>query len=346
MENMNLLFSAIHDFLLISLPKERKCSENTIRSYKKTLELFLDFVKKKTGKPFSTLSFEDINRDTLSEFLEHLETERGCSVSTRNQRLHCIRAFYRYASQEDIRITCYLNEIEKVKKARQSKRLVDHMSEVAVQAIIAQPDTTTLIGKRDAFMMLFLYRTGIQVQELVDIKLKDIRIGNHPSLTVCGKGRKVRSIPLRPDTVKHLKYYLEYFHHGESMYSNDNLFYTVRSGCRKRMTEDNVRCIIRKYGIAAKKECLEVPDNVHPHLFRHSLAMSLYQNGVDLSLISQWLGHSCIETTLIYAHADTEIKRQAIERAVPEESELKQFLNAERFTINDEELLKQLCGLR
>ena len=346
MDNMTSLFTAIHNFLLISLPKERKCSENTVRSYKKTLELFLDYVKRETGKPFSTLSFEDIDRNTLSGFLEYLETERGCSVSTRNQRLNCIRAFYKYASQEDISVVCHLNEIEKVKKAKDQKKLVEHMSENAIQAIISQPDTTTDNGKRDAFMMLFLYRTGIRVQELVDIKLADIRLGSHPSLTVCGKGNKVRSIPLREDTVLHLKHYLEHFHYEKSMYSNDYLFYTFRNGTRKRMTEDNVRCMVRKYGISAKKDCLEVPDNVHPHLFRHSLAMSLYRNGVDLSLVSQWLGHSCIETTLIYAHADTEIKRQAIEKAIPEESELKQFLNAERYTVDDEELLKQLCGLR
>lgn len=345
MEKMNSLFTMIHNFLLIALPKERKCSENTIRSYKKALELLLDFTKKKTGKPLSALSFEDINKNTLSEFLEYLETERSCSVSTRNQRLHCIRSFYRYAAQEDISTVCYFNEIEKVKKAKQRRNLIEHMSETAIQTILSQPDTTTRNGKRDAFMMLFLYRTGIRVQELVDIKLADIRLGNHPCLTVCGKGAKIRSVPLREDTAKHLKQYLECFHYGESMYSNDYLFYTIRNGNKKRMTEDNVRCLTRKYGNAARKECLEVPENVHPHLFRHSLAMTLYQNGVDLSLISQWLGHSCLETTLIYAHADTEIKRQAIEKAVPEESELKQFLNAERYTVDDEELLKQLCGL-
>ena len=346
MEHMNSLFSLIHDFLLIALPKERKCSKNTIRAYKKSLELLLDFVKEKTGKPFVNLTFEDIDRNILTEFLDHLESERNCSVSTRNQRLHCIRSFYRYAAQEDISNVCHFNEIDKVKRAKQYQTLVEHMSETAVQAILAQPDTTTHIGKRDAFMMLFLYRTGIRVQELVDIRLKDIRLGNNPSLTVCGKGSKIRSVPLRTDTVKHLRHYIESFHTEGSMYSDDYLFFTVRNGSRKRMTEDNVRSLVRKYGISARESCLEVPENVHPHLFRHSLAMSLYRNGVDLSLISQWLGHSCVETTLIYAHADTEIKRQAIAKAIPEDSELKHFLNAERYTISDEELLKQLCGLK
>lgn len=346
MENMNTLFSAIHNFLLIALPKERKCSENTIRSYKKSLELLLDFVKEKTGKPFINLTFDDIDRNILAGFLDYLETERRCSVSTRNQRLYCIRSFYRYAAQEDISNVCYFNEIDKVKKAKQRRTLVEHMSETAVQAILAQPDTTTHIGKRDAFIMLFLYRTGIRVQELVDIRLKDIRLGNSPALTVCGKGSKIRSVPLRADTIKHLQHYIEIFHPKSSVYSDDYLFFTVRGRGRKRMTEDNVRALVRKYGISAGENCLEVPENVHPHLFRHSLAMSLYQNGVDLSLISQWLGHSCIETTLIYAHADTEIKRQAIEKSIPEDSELKRFLNAKRYSISDEELLKQLCGLK
>ncbi len=294
--------------------------------------MLLDFVKEKTEKAFNELSFDDIDRNMISNFLDYLETDRGCGVSTRNQRLNCIKAFYKYASQEDISAVCYLNEIEKVKVTKQPKKLVDHMSEEAVKTIINQPGTTTEIGKRDAFMMLFLYRTGIRVQELVDIKLADIRLGNHPSLTVCGKGSKVRSVPLREDTVNHLKQYLERFHKNKTMYDNDFLFYTIRNGIRKRMTEDNVRCLVRKYGKTARKECPEVPENVHPHLFRHSLAMSLYQNGVDLSLVSQWLGHSCVETTLIYAHADTEMKRKAIDKAVPKESELKKFLDSERYT--------------
>lgn len=346
MDALNSLFSMIHDYLLVALPKEQKCSKNTIRSYRKSLELLLDFVKEKKHKSLIELSFEDIDRDMIADFLEYLEVERKCSISTRNQRLHCIRSFYKYAAQEDITVVQHLDEVQKVKKARQEKTLVEHMSEAAIKTIISQPDTTTNIGKRDAFLMLFLYRTGIRVQELVDIQLANIQLGNHSKLTVCGKGSKVRSIPLREDTVRNLKHYLELFHAGQSMYDSDYLFYTVRNGHRKRMTEDNVRYLLHKYGISARKECLEVPENVHPHLFRHSLAMSLYRNGVDLSLISQWLGHSSVETTLIYAYADTEIKRQAIEKAVSEKSEIKKFLNSDRYMVNDETLLKQLCGLR
>jgi site-specific recombinase XerD len=104
--------------------------------------------------------------------------------------------------------------------------------------------------------------------------------------------------------------------------------------------------MVHRYGITAQNICHEVPENVHPHLFRHSRAMHLYQNGVDLTLVSQWLGHSKLETTLIYAHADTELKRKAIEKAIPEDSLLKPFLNADRYRVDDEEVLKLLYGLK
>ena len=171
-------------------------------------------------------------------------------------------------------------------------------------------------------------------------------LGKYPKVTIHGKGAKTRSIPLRDDVVQHLKKYLALFHSEQNLFSEQYLFYVTRNQNRKRMTEDNVRKLIAKYGVQARKICKEVPENVHPHLFRHSWAMVLYQNGVDLTLISQWLGHSNLETTLIYAHADTELKRKALEKAVPVESPLKEHLNAERYKVSDEELLKRLCGLK
>jgi len=117
-----------------------------------------------------------IRRRRLSEFLSYLETERNCSISTRNHRLHCIRAFFKYAAQEDITVIAHLEEIQKVKRAKQPETIVEHMSEDAVQAILKQPDTYTEKGKRDAFLLLFLYKTGARVQELVDIRLCDIQL--------------------------------------------------------------------------------------------------------------------------------------------------------------------------
>lgn len=346
MENMNCLFSMIKDYLTHYLPTEKKSSRHTIRSYQIALEQLLDFVKIQNKIPLYKVTFEMIDRDTLLAFLDHLEIERHCSAATRNHRLHAIRAFYGYAAENNISAVAYWEEISKVDHAKTPEKMVQHMSAEAVSVIVNQPDTNTKKGLRDMFLMLFLYKTGARISELLDIKLCDIRLGKSPTVTLHGKGGKIRAVPLREDIVLHLKGYLKAFHPNEGLYSEQYLFYVVRQGLKKRMTDDNARDLIKKYGASAKRVCLEVPKNVHPHLFRHSCAMHLYQSGVHLTLVSQWLGHANLETTLIYAHADTEIKRKAIEAAIPKETPLAELINSDRFKVDDESMLKQLCGLR
>ena len=346
MDKLTPFFKLIHNFFVVYLPNERRCSPNTVRSYRKAIELLLDFVKEKNNVHLSQISLSMITRDTISDFLDYLENERNCSVSTRNQLLHCIKAFYSYAANEDLTTIVHWEEIKKVPAAKEPQKLVEHMSENAIKSLLSQPDTSTEKGVRDMFIMLFLYKTGARVQELLDIRLRDIQFGQNPRVVLHGKGEKVRSVPLRENVVEHLKNYINLYHSNEGIYSEQYLFYSVRNGRQKRMTEQNIRCLVSKYGTMARKNCIEVPENVHPHLFRHSCAMILYQNGVDLTLISQWLGHSNLETTLIYAHADTEIKRKAIEKSIPTDSPLKEITNPERYMIDDENLLKRLCGLK
>jgi site-specific recombinase XerD len=340
------LFELVHDFIKVHLPNEKKRSPHTIRSYQKSLELLFDFVKAQNRIKLREVTFEMIDRRMLASFLDYLENERNCSIATRNQRLQCIRAFYGYAAKVNSAAVIHWIEIKKVDTAAVPETLVEHMSEAAIEALLSQPDTRTKKGLRDMFLMLLLYHTGARVQELLDIRLRDIHQGKSPTITLHGKGSKVRSVPLRDTTALHLKEYLKLFHPDESMISKQYLFFTKRDGAKKRMTEDNVRRLVRKYGAQAQLACLEIPDNVHPHLFRHSRAMHLYQNGVDLTLVSQWLGHKNLETTLIYAHADTELKRKAIERAIPEESSLKEHLRPGRYKIDDDDTLKRLYGLK
>lgn len=346
MGKLTPFFSLVHDFLVVYLPNEKKCSPNTIRSYRKALELLLDYVKEKQQVSLGKITLSMIDRSTISGFLDYLENDRQSSISTRNQRLYCIKAFYKYAANEDLTIIAHWEDIQKVPAAYEPKKIVEHMSENAIKAILSQPDTSTRKGLRDMFLMLFLYKTGARVQEILDVQLCDIQFGQHPRVVLHGKGSKIRSVPLRENVVEHLKHYIDTFHPFEGIHSKQYLFYIVRNNVKKRMTEQNVRYLVGKYGVMAKNECIEVPENVHPHLFRHSCAMILYQNGVDLTLISQWLGHSSLETTLIYAHADTEIKRKAIESSIPIDSPLKEITDSKRYMVDDENLLKQLCGLK
>lgn len=109
------------------------------------------------------------------------------------------------------------------------------------------------------------------------------------------------------------------------------------------MSDDNIRKFLNQYADSARKICSEVPEKIHPHLFRHSRAMHLYQHGMDLTLISQWLGHSNLETTLIYANEDTEQKRRAIEKSMGKN--IISEIDIPKYIIDDKDILKKLYGL-
>jgi site-specific recombinase XerD len=340
------LFEAVKDFLTSYLPKMRKSSPQTIRAYRKALELFFDYLKAQNNVKLYKVSFGMITRKSVEGFLDHIENERECGASTRNHRLQVIKSFLNFAAESNIYVVPIYNDAQKIKKATAPKPAIGYLNDTALETILSTPDTTTRKGLRDMFIMTLLYQSGARIAELLDIRLCDISLGKSPTLTLCGKGRKTRIVPLRDKLVEHLKKYILYFHADEADGSEAFMFYTIHRGQKCRMTEDNARKLIKSYGELARKQCSDVPENVHPHLFRHTRAMHLYQNGVDLTLVSQWLGHTELDTTLIYAQADTEMKRKAIEKAVSDESPLKTFINAERFTVDDDELLKQLYGLK
>ncbi len=342
-----MLFNLIHDYFKVYLPKQKRLSHNTIRSYQGALELLLDFISAKRNIRLSEVTFDMIDPKTIIAFLDWLEEERGCGASTQNQRLQCIRSFCTFAADVEPTAVIHKDAILKVKPIPVPESgIVEYMSETAIKAVLSQPDTTTQKGIRDLFLMVLLYDTGARIQEVLNIRLRDLQFRGAPMITLLGKGQKIRNVSMMGTTVEHFKRYAGIFHTEENSCSEQFLFYVSRNNEKKRMTEDNVRRFIRTYGAAAHKVCPEVPDNVHPHLFRHSRAMHLYQHGMPLALISQWLGHSDVETTLIYAHADTEMKRKAIEAATPENSLLRGHLDLERYTVSDEEMIKRLYGLR
>ncbi len=238
-----------------------------------------------------------------------------------------------------------LSELSAIKAQKQDRFAgVDYMSESAVKALLNEPDTTTEIGLRDQCFMIFLYDTGARIHEVLGVKLCDLKLDETPTVKLLGKGNKMRIVPLMTETVHHLQRYLNEFHKDTPLQSDEFLFYINHRGSRKPMSADTIRIRLEKYAESARAKCPEVPERMYPHLWRHTRAMHLYQHGMDLSLISQWLGHANIETTLVYAHADTEEKRKAIEKAMTGSDV--EPAEDEKFTINEEEVLKRLYGLQ
>jgi len=156
---------------------------------------------------------------------------------------------------------------------------------------------------------------GLRPNESRELAAENVDLGTGEVLITHTKGRKDRSVPISEKTAEHIRLHIAQFHEETKSDPDAPLFYSVIHGIRNPLSLRRIRDIVRMYGESARKKCAEIPENVHPHMFgRHSRAMHLYQHGMPLELISQWLGHVNLETTLMYAHADTEHKRRALPR--------------------------------
>lgn len=338
-------YELFSDYLRVYLPTFKKRSEHTIRSYRTALNSLLDFIAAEKKIKLAQITFEMIDAAMIAKYLTHLD-EQGNSLTTRNLRLDSIKAFYAYAAEVNKEAIAFNAVISKIPKATTPQyRKVDYLSVHAVNMLLDQPDTRTAKGRRDRFFMLLMYDTGARLAEIRGMKLCDVIWGRKAETKLFGKGSKERSVPITDTAATELRAYLDEFHPNADKYSDEYLFFTEQHNQRFNFSDSIARKIVREYGEAAKYVCVEVPDIVHPHMLRHSRAMHLYQKGNDLSLIQQWLGHVNLETTLVYAYADTEHKRKALEASIDPNSPLAKRRNAQRFTLSDDDTVKKLYGL-
>jgi site-specific recombinase XerD len=329
----------VRNYLTVYLPRIRGLSPRTVDSYRQSIAMYCCFLKEKSGTEFSRVSFEHVTRDSVVKFIRWLRDERSCGLSTCNLRLSALKSFLKYCADADISLYSVYQEVKKVPLIKAPKMPVEHMSDTALKALLAQPDIGTAKGVRNRMIVILLYDTGTRVQELVDIKVADLHLeAQNPFIIVTGKGSKTRSIPLMDKTISHLREYLRRFHSDSVDGINGPLFYTIRSGIPHMLSTDAVSVMLRNYGEAAKRMCPEVPERVHPHLIRHTRAMHLYRSGMPLSYIAEFLGHASTNTTEIYASASIEMLREALEKADPEAAQ-------EMPLWKEEESLKKLCGL-
>ena len=340
------LFELLKEYLVVYLPLQRTVSTHTVKSYRETLNQFLDFLcAADPSLTLKDLSILYMTEESINSYLNWLGTVRGCCPATQNHRLSVIRAFLKYAAMKEPTLyDLYLSSGQVVRRKTEKKMTVDHFDETALNAMLAQADPKSRIGHRDLFYMILLYDTGARDSELLGLMPQDVVVdAKSPYVVIYGKGKKTRLVPIMDETVKHYKSYMKRFHPDQE--ADTPLFYTTIHATKQRMSDDNVARFIGNYASMAKEDCRSVPEKVTPHMFRHSRALSLYRKGVPLPLISEWLGHSRLETTLIYSYADTEMKRAAIEKATSANHPLKttEVFNAE---LLDDELLKRLYGLR
>ena len=301
---MTSLATHVSAFFATYLPKAKGASPHTMRAYRDAIAQFISFAAETAGKDVESLEMHDVGREALEAFLEHLESERGASVPTRNHRLAAAHALFRYIQLRDMAWLETCNGVLAVEKKRCPAPLVGHIGIDGMRAVLAQPDPSTQSGLTHLALLSLLYESGARVQELIDVRTCDLSRGCGV-VVLHGKGGKSRSVPIGKETAAVLERYIRV-----ASPDTEGPLFPGRCG---KMSRSGVRYLVEKYSSMARSEGAEVPSKVTPHTFRHSRAMHLLEAGVNLVYISDLLGHASVTTTEVYAKANPEMRRKAIE---------------------------------
>ena len=291
-------------FLTVHLPGQVGSRRNTQLSYRDTFSLMLQYCRDQERIAPEKLLVSQVDRDLVLRFLKWLEEERGCKVTTRNQRLAAIHSFFSFLMVEAPQ---YMEQGQKVLSI---KPPLMYLPLDSIKGLLEQPDLMTVHGKRDAVLLALLYDSGARVQELVDLKVGDVNLSEAVTISLTGKGGKSRIVPVMKPTGELLKQYID----GMGFIlpaQNRRPLFTNRGN--KPLTRAGVTYILKKYAKEAQLNGVpNISDEITPHWLRHSKAMHLLQAGVNLVYIRDLLGHSDISTTEIYARADEAMKRDAL----------------------------------
>jgi integrase/recombinase XerD len=298
----------VQDFFLRRLVAQRGASARTIESYRDAFELLFGFVEDRTGKPPSALQLADLDAPFVLDFLDHLETERGNSVRTRNARLAAIHSFMRYASIRDPASLPTTQRVLAIPAKRFDRPVLGYLTREQVTAILAAPDRGTWSGHRDAVLLATAYNTGARVSELTGLQVRDVLLDRQTAVHLHGKGRKQRAIPLWKNTATELRGWLHRINSAP-----DAPVFPNRAGAP--LTRSGVRDRLNRAVATAEQRCPSLHgQHITPHTLRHSTAMHLLQSGTDLAVIALWLGHSSPAITHQYLEADLATKEAALQR--------------------------------
>ena len=303
------------EFLSVYLPIQKNVSKNTICSYRDTFKLLIKFCGENKKIVVEQIALNTLSKDVITDFLEWLETNRKCSISTRNQRLTAIHSFFRYIQAEEPAGIFNFQKITSIPIKKARKTVVEHLVPEAIKLLLKQPDKYTSKGRRDLTLMSVLYDSGARVQELIDIQVQNVGLQTPAIITLSGKGNKIRRVPIMKNTASLLQnYILE--NNLDKPWKNEHPLFVNNQ--HHKLTKEGIAYIVSKYAESARKISTIVPNKVKVHMFRHSKAMHLLQAGVNLIYIRDFLGHVDLKTTEIYARIDTDTKRKAIENAYPD----------------------------
>ena len=299
------------------LPTLRGMSQHTIRSYRDAMILFLGFCAQDRQRRVERLELADLTADRVIQFLAHLEASRKNSITTRNARLAAIHTFARFLVAEQPEHMVALQQILGIPFKRGERVTpIDYLEKPEIEALLNAIDRSTPSGRRDYAMFALMFNTGARVQEIVDLRARDIRLESPCQVRLLGKSKKVRTCPIWPRTAQLLKDLISRRSSGSGDAADQPVFVNERGSPISRF---GVRYLLQKHvATAAATVPSLATKSIHPHSLRHTTAIHLLKAGVDFATISQWLGHASLNTTMRYARADLDLKRQALAQVFPE----------------------------
>ena len=304
----------LSSFLVKYLSGEKNMSKNTVSSYIDTFRLFLLFCEKEKKISPDRITLSSLTRELTVEYLDWLEKKRKCSVATINRRLSSIHGFLRYVQSQSPQNLFEIKKILGIPSKKTPRKIVSYLTDEELKILFRQPDAKTRKGRRDLVLLTLMYDSAARVSELIDLKVKDVRLVSPAVVTLTGKGGKARQVPILGKTKELLSGYLK--EHKKYPWpvtiSDMPVFYNQK---HQKLTRWGVSYILGKYVTMAKEDTgFNVNFRITPHIFRHAKAMGMLKAGINLIYIRDFLGHCNIATTEIYARADSEMKRKALEK--------------------------------
>lgn len=334
-----LFFSMTYEFLEVYMRLQLERSPATIESYRDALTVFRHYLRDQRSIPLSSFEFAQCTKDLVLEFMEYLSAI-GNKPGTRNQRLAALKSYLWFAADKNIALQSVAISVGRVKACRNPKKEKPILDEEALRLLFNAPGNSKM-GIRDKAIMILLYDSAARIDEVLSLKKQDICLASDaPSIHVLGKGQKERVIALTEQTCSHLQQYLSIYH-PQNGPNTDFLFYTIIKGNITKMSAANVERFLKKYAQQVREIYPDIPDCVYPHMFRRTRATGLYRDGVDLSIVSRFLGHAQLETTRIYATPSVEMMRDVIEKVSGNATGEQPLWNPDT-----DKTMARLCGLR
>ena len=311
---MNPTFSyLVTTFFTAHLSAELGLSANTVASYSDCIRLLVQYLCQRLKIHPEAIDIQVITPDLVLDFLNCMEQDRANATASRNQRLAAIKTFFHFLARTVPELLHANERIQAIRQKSTEHHPPPSLTVEEVDAILARPDPDTLLGARDKALLQLLYNTGARVQELADVTVDDLHFETPMTVTVTGKRKKTRIIPLWKETVEILAYYLEC--RKQKGIESEHLFLSNRN---QPMTRFGIGRRVALHAEAAVAACPSLEArSITPHTFRHATALHLVEAGNDIFAVRDWLGHGHVKTTSLYVEISLERKRKALEKMPP-----------------------------